>query len=371
LDANTGYFALADISGYTGYLANNELEHARGIISEITNLLIGELRAPFRFVELEGDAVFVFAPSAAVEDAERLIDILEASYASFRLLQEQMVKNTSCTCNACRAIKDLDLKCVAHFGEYAPQHTPNGTKLLGKDVILVHRLLKNSVIQETGIKAYAFLSDAFVGRVASANLGRSAPAHTERYEELGAVTGRVLNLADAVSRYTGAARFYVESKDADFELVTDLPAPRSVVWAYHIDASRRLKWQLDTVSVENRPGEDGRTGIGTSSYCDHGNYRLNHRIVDWRPFDYSTMDTVPEGTALVKPPPGLATFDFEELDGGRTRVSMRIRLHERGILTLMMLMILRPLIRKQWRGHYAALDRLIREDLARSGQAAD
>ena len=146
MSSQSGYFAIADISGYTGYLASTELEHARGILGEITDLLIREMRAPFRFVELEGDAVFVFAPSEAVVDAERLVDIIETCYTSFRLLQEQMVSNTSCTCAACRAIKDLDLKCVVHFGEYASQQTPTGMKLLGPDVIMIHRLLKNDII---------------------------------------------------------------------------------------------------------------------------------------------------------------------------------------------------------------------------------
>jgi len=76
--ARAGYFVIADISGYTQYLAGNELAHAQGVLAELTSLLIHELSAPFRFVELGGDAVFVFAPDVAVEDAERLIDIVEA-----------------------------------------------------------------------------------------------------------------------------------------------------------------------------------------------------------------------------------------------------------------------------------------------------
>lgn len=80
----TGFFVIADISGYTGFLANNELVHAQGILAELSDLLIEKLSAPFRFVELEGDAVFVFAPGAAVEDSERLVDIIEGCYAAFR-----------------------------------------------------------------------------------------------------------------------------------------------------------------------------------------------------------------------------------------------------------------------------------------------
>ena len=36
----SGYFVIADISGYTGFLAGNELAHAHGILAEISKLLI-------------------------------------------------------------------------------------------------------------------------------------------------------------------------------------------------------------------------------------------------------------------------------------------------------------------------------------------
>ena len=93
-----GFFVIADISGYTAFVAQNDLVHAQGVLAEITGLLIEKLCAPFRFVELEGDAVFVFAPDVAVEDSERLVDILEVCYAAFRIRLEQMSINTSCEC---------------------------------------------------------------------------------------------------------------------------------------------------------------------------------------------------------------------------------------------------------------------------------
>lgn len=96
--------------------------------------------------------------------------------------------------------------------------------------------------------------------------------------------------------------------------------------------------------------------------------RLNHRIVDWRPFDYITMDTTPEGTSLAKPPAGFATFALEELPDAHCRLSFRVRAHDRGFATRAKLLLFGPLIRKQWQGHYATLGRLIREEMT---QAAD
>ena len=357
-----GYFVIADISGYTKYLANNELAHAQGILGEITDLLIRELSQPFQFVELEGDAVFVYAPAAVVENAERLLDIIESCYVAFRLLREQMVNNTNCTCAACRAIGELDLKCVAHYGEYAPQRAPTGMKLLGPDVIVSHRLLKNTVIEQTGINAYAFLSDAFISKFADSSLDSFQLVHSETYDSLGTINGRVFDLDESMNRLTAIERCVVGSGDADVEINALLPAKPSFVWSYFIDAGRRLKWQTDTNSVENQTDETGRTGIGTTSYCDHGNYRMAHRIVDWRPFDYITMETNSAGGSLSKPPSGLVTFSFEQADEDATMISMRIRTANRSLALRLMVRLMRKKIVNEWEGHYQRLSSLIEAD---------
>lgn len=368
---HAGYFLIVDISGYTAFLKNNELVHAQGILAELSNLLIEKLSAPFRFVELEGDAVFVFAPEVAVEDSERLVDIIEACYAAFRIRRDQMVTNTSCECSACRAIKDLDLKCVAHFGRYVPQNTPTGIKLVGSDVIAVHRLLKNSVIQKTGIHAYALLTEAFISKARFGEDGLGLPRHVEEDPVLGIIEARVLDLTSSLDRYQKAARYCVQSEDADIEIVSELPAPRSLVWAYHLDANRRMQWQLDTTSVENQSAANGRAGIGLKSHCDHGSYRLNHRIIDWQPFDYISMETISVGRSIAKPPDSYVTFAMQDLPGDHCKVSMRIRAIDRSILSKLMLSLFGWLPKNQWRGHYRALERLIRDDMVLIRAASD
>ena len=77
-----GYLVLADISGYTAFLTGTEIEHAQGIIQELTTLIRERLTPPMRFVKLEGDAVFCYAPAAAL----RLLAWLQTSWRSATLL---------------------------------------------------------------------------------------------------------------------------------------------------------------------------------------------------------------------------------------------------------------------------------------------
>jgi len=353
-----GYLVIADISGYTSFLTRTELEHAHGIVAELTQLVIARLGEPLRFVELEGDAVFAYAPAAAFADAERLLDIFEGCYVAFRLRLEEMRRATTCTCSACALMGALDLKFVAHLGSFILQQTPTGLKPLGPDVILVHRLLKNGVGDAFGTKAYALLTDALLER-AGGTLG--LPAHSERYDDLGEVRGRVADLAQAVARHR-EARIFIGHDEADLELVTPLPVPSSVAWEYHIDPRKRMRWQLDAREIEAKPNAAGRAGVGWESHCDHGAYTLVHRAVDWRPFDYLTLESTPVVRAPLTLPRSHSTFEFTEDGPGRCVVAMRVRAQERGLWTRLTMPLGIWLIRRQFRAHYEVLARVLEED---------
>jgi hypothetical protein len=73
---------MADISGYTGYLAGVELDHAQDILADLIDTIVGALRPPFQLSKLEGDAAFVYlvAPgSSAGHDRECVFHIPPAA----------------------------------------------------------------------------------------------------------------------------------------------------------------------------------------------------------------------------------------------------------------------------------------------------
>ena len=51
---------IADISGYTCYLAGAELDHAQDVLADLMTTVIGALRPAFRLAKLEGDAAFAY-----------------------------------------------------------------------------------------------------------------------------------------------------------------------------------------------------------------------------------------------------------------------------------------------------------------------
>ena len=106
---------LTDISGYTGYLAGVELDHAQDILADLIGTIVSALRPSFRLAKLEGDAAFTFAITEKL-DGSLLLDTIERCYFSFRRRRRDVRQATSCDCNACVRIPDLNLKFVVHHG---------------------------------------------------------------------------------------------------------------------------------------------------------------------------------------------------------------------------------------------------------------
>src|ERR1700741_3173096 len=150
---------IADISGYTSYLAGVELDHAQDILADLIGTVVNTLRPTFRLAKLEGDAAFMVAPEDEM-DGSLLLDTIERCYFGFRRRRRDVRQATTCECDACMRIPDLNLKFVAHVGPVVRQQMAGLDELIGRDVIVVHRLLKNTAADVVRGNAYALLTDA-------------------------------------------------------------------------------------------------------------------------------------------------------------------------------------------------------------------
>ena len=92
-----GYLVIADISGYTSFVAKTELEHSHEILSELLGLLVDKFKLLMTISKLEGDAVFAYAAEEKITRGETLLEFLEDIYTAFRDRQVSMRRATSCT----------------------------------------------------------------------------------------------------------------------------------------------------------------------------------------------------------------------------------------------------------------------------------
>jgi uncharacterized protein YndB with AHSA1/START domain len=288
---------IADISGYTEYLAGVEIDHAQDILADLIGTVVTSLRPNFRLSKLEGDAAFCFAPADKV-DGSMLLDTIEHCYFGFRRRRRDVRQATSCECNACMRIPDLNLKFVAHHGLVIRQKIYGHEELLGSDVIAVHRLLKNDIIERTGATAYAALTDRLVREMGIDPAAMGMREHVETYEHIGEIAMWVLDLEKRWQEEDSRKRVYVSASEAIFVLDAEIAAPPQVVWEFVTTPGRRLEWQSvgGVTAVKQSNGAAGRRGVGTVNHCMHGPAAQVEEILDWRPFDYfSFRATMPGG----------------------------------------------------------------------------
>ena len=310
-----GCLALADISGYTSYLAGAELDHAQDVLEDLTETVVRALSPPMKLSKLEGDAVFVYMPGNRV-DASMLLDTLDAAYFAFRRRQDAIDRATQCDCNACVLIPRLDLKFVAHHGRFGRQHIGGGEELSGSDVILVHRLLKNRAVEAIGHAGYALYTDAVVAAMGVDPEALRMRPHAEEVEDMGPVGGWIQDLHERWSEERERRRVKVSREEAADVTTYDLPAPRALAWSYMTEPGMRATWEPGIERVDEAT-PDGRRGTGTRNHCVHGKNAILEEILDWRPFDYYTVESkLP--MPLLKPI--RITYELEDLSGG-TRVT--------------------------------------------------
>ncbi|MEW6404278.1 MAG: DUF2652 domain-containing protein [Chloroflexota bacterium] len=307
-----GYLLLADISGYTSFVAETELEHSHEILSDLLETICMRIETLMNIHKLEGDAVFAYVPEGKIARGETLLELIESTYAAFRDRQTDIKRSTTCTCKACRNIPHLDLKFITHHGNYILQHVRNITEMVGSDVNLVHRLLKNHVSEETGWRAYMMFTEACL-----AHLELNLPGlhrQEESYEHLGTVITFNFNLHERYNTLKESQHIFLTEEDSDLYFTIDFPTPLPVTWEWLQDPGRRNRWS-DGVhwSIGDRP--DGRAGSGASNHCAHGKQVSTDVTLDWRPFEYSTIDSYENGKVRFR-----ETMRLEPLPNGGTRL---------------------------------------------------
>ena len=310
---------IADISGYTSYLAGVELDHAQDILADLIDTVVSGLRPMFRLAKLEGDAAFAYALTPTI-DGSALQDTVEGTYFAFRRRLRDIQQASRCDCNACLLIPSLDLKVVVHHGEIVRHRIARWEELVGPAVILVHRLLKNRVVEDLDLKAYVLYTQGCIDAAAIDPVAQGLRRHVEATDIAGDVVVWARDLGALWAADETGGRFRVTDKTAHATYVLDGPAPPMLVWEYLTSPIRRPEWGTGITSVDE-VSPAGRRGAGTVNHCMHGKDAIIEEVLDWHPGrTWTTRTRLP----IPGVPPLVRTDDLELLPDGGTRVTFRI-----------------------------------------------
>src|SRR5687767_2073225 len=267
--ANKGYFLITDISGYTEYLTGSELDHANEILQSLFDAQLKAVKHPFLISGFRGDAIFMYVPETNFLQSQSFLEALENFYVVFADMLQQMQYNTTCTCRACKNMSMLDLKMCIHYGEYLIQKLGDREELLGADVIVPHRMLKNRVIEKTGIKSYALFSDVAAKKLSLAEYCEKVVSHVESYEHIGEVPMCVHDLRLAWEREQAKRRTFVSADEAWIKYEAELPFPPSLIWEYLTTPSLEAGF-LGYDFAERSDQLGGRVQEDSQFHCAHG-----------------------------------------------------------------------------------------------------
>ena len=197
MESGRALLVIADIGGYTEYMRSHRmsLAHAEVNTARLLEKVI-DAAPQFELIEIEGDAAFLARQADAVDGDATVALTLDAAMAMHRAfhVERQYVATNLCPCKSCTQADNLKLKFVAHIGEVATQTIRQRRKLVGIDVILVHRLLKNPV----RVPEYLLLSEELYH---TANATLPGPAHevAQDLEGIGPVRAYFVDVADLPS----------------------------------------------------------------------------------------------------------------------------------------------------------------------------
>jgi len=142
----SGFLFIPDISGFTRFVKSVEIRHSQHIIQELLETLLDANEMELDVSEVEGDAI-LFYKLGDSPDMDTTYKQVERMFTAFHQHLERYESRRTCHCNACMSAIHLSLKIITHYGEFTEYRIKNFLKLIGKDVIVAHQLLKNDIPQ--------------------------------------------------------------------------------------------------------------------------------------------------------------------------------------------------------------------------------
>lgn len=285
-----------------------------------------------------------------------------------------MERNSTCPCAACANMSELDLKLLVHVGEYVEHELGGHRELSGSDVIAVHRLLKNHVVQETGITAYALFTEDSIAAIGDISHFTDAPHYRFEDAELGSISARVLDMAPKWQRRRDQSSVMLGPETKLFipEITRTIEATPDVVWYFLLDPEQRPRWFVDVEKLDRGGTGGGRLTSGAVDHCAHGNGQISTNIfVDVRPHRYVTYDVILPMNCHARISILLAQQEAATAVVVRAARATGPGLIRTGLLRLISRLFVARKFSKAWRQSLENLAELVeREALPQAGQRA-
>jgi hypothetical protein len=274
---NKGLLFIPDISGFTRFVNETEISHSRLIIQELLEELINCNQIGLEVSEIEGDAI-LFYKFGESPDLKELYQQVEKMFCNFHRSLISYERLRFCQCKACMSAIDLTLKVITHYGEFTGYNVKQFNKLIGKDIIVAHQLLKNDIEQHE----YWLVTKSLLPGNKPENLARWMEWNSSaKQTESGEIPFHYTQLSQLRNELTPEPLPELELSNKVKMIRVTREYDTDIITLFHAagDFNYRSRWQEGVKRVEEvnhflpRVGmkcrcihEDGQTTIYSSSY---------------------------------------------------------------------------------------------------------
>lgn len=140
----TALICIPDISGFTRFMVENNTEFSKKIIPSLLRTIINSNKINLSVGEIEGDAV-VFYRFGVMPTLMEIIEQCKLFYINFNSKLKDLMSEFADDFQKNASTNRLSLKIVVHAAEISSTHIEGIPKLIGEDVVVIHKLLKNSI----------------------------------------------------------------------------------------------------------------------------------------------------------------------------------------------------------------------------------
>lgn len=307
-----GLIFIPDISGFSRFVGEMEIGHSRMIIQELLEILIDANDTGLQLSEIEGDAI-LFYKFGQRPSPQEIYAQVERMFSAFHQGLKNYDNQKYCQCEACLSAVNLTLKVITHYGEFMEYNVKNFVKLIGKDVIIAHQLLKNEIHpHEYWLITSGLCDDHILPGISKKTLWQEGEQTTPegnaisyRYTQLGYLKEELPVELQTKPDLAGLKKLFAVSREYEIGWI---PLFRSCG-----DYNRRPEWLEGVESVELDHHFLPRVGMRSRVvYRDHETSSRSYHYCfgeDW--LEFSEID---ERTG------DLTYFTIEDLAGGRSRL---------------------------------------------------
>lgn len=263
-----GLIFIPDISGFSRFINETEIEHSRLIIQELLETLINCNEIGLEVSEIEGDAI-LFYKFGDPPQLKQIYRQVEKMFCQFHQNLIAYDRYQFCKCTACTSAINLTLKVISHYGQFTGYNVKNFNKLIGKDIIVAHQLLKNDIKDhEYWLVTHNLVPGAPPESLASWMTWNESAQQTEigeikfQYTQLGQLKHALEPTQPVDRELSSKAKLFSLTREYATDIVTLLHAVGS--------PSYRSQWQEGVKRVEQANHFLPRVGMKLRIFTDDG-----------------------------------------------------------------------------------------------------